>query len=127
MDLTLSALSTISFGSLVSPFTMSKLRIGTVGPKICNSSCRSELARSGLAGSTRIFTTLPRLVPMKRTSKLTPARFLAPWCKAILVKSSLVPDLTKTGTEGLLWTGASIKQWFLMKCKLDSGRLVLWL
>ena len=27
----------------------------------------------------------------------------------------------------LLGTGASIKQWFLMKCRLDSGKLVLWL
>ena len=86
------------------------------------------------------------------------------WCRAILVNSSLVPDLTKTGTDGLttknvsfqwlkileitrfgisddddggdddggnvlhlLGTGASIKQWFLMKWRLDSGKLVLWL
>ena len=40
MDLTLSALRTISLGSVVSLFTISRFRIGTVGLKICNSSCR---------------------------------------------------------------------------------------
>ena len=38
MDFTLSALRTISFGSVVSLFTISRFRIGTVGLKICNSS-----------------------------------------------------------------------------------------
>ena len=49
-----------------------------------------------------------------------------PWA-VILVRISLSPNLMMTGTAGLLSTDSSIKQWFLMKCKLDSGRLVLWL
>ena len=42
MDLTLSALRTISLGSVVSLFTISRFRIGTVGLKICNSSCKGN-------------------------------------------------------------------------------------
>merc|ERR1719319_983591 len=128
IDFTLSALSTMSLGSWVSALTISRLRMGTVGGKSSSSSCSAELARSGCRGSTRIFTTLPLLVPMNRTSKALPARSLAPWCTAIFVKSSLEPDFTNTGVEGREGTALSMRQWFLMKWRPDSGREVesLW-
>ena len=40
-----------------------------------------------------------------------------------LVRSSLSPDLKNTGDAGEEATALSIKQWFLMKWREDSGRV----
>ena len=71
--------------------------------------------------------TFPRFVPMKRTSYLSPLLPSTPRWTAILVRSSPSPNLTNIGLLGWLTTGWSIRQLFLMKCRLGSGKVELWL
>ena len=130
MDLTLSAERMISRPSEKSGWvgsTMRRLSTGTVWLKICISSSTKEVSMLGWSELTTALMTFPLFVPMKRTSKLWPFLPRTPLWAAILVRSSPSPNLTNMGLLGWLTTGWSIRQLFLMKWRLGSGRLELWL